>query len=85
MAGEYFASLGINLVEAEDDGPDDGFRALAMRRSESLSVGVEAEQWEGESVGGDDVGNGAGYMTVGESFNFDAAGDADAFADDDGF
>eukprot|EP00035_Acanthoeca_spectabilis_P020503 m.433259 g.433259 ORF g.433259 m.433259 type:complete len:372 (+) comp17552_c0_seq1:43-1158(+) len=81
LAGEYFASLGINLVEAEDDEPDDAFTELAARRAGSLAVGVDAEVWDGDSVGVDDAGGGVGYMTVGPTFNF-ADDDDDAEFDD---
>lgn len=68
-------------MEAEDDEPDDAFTELAARRAGSLAVGVDAEVWDGDSVGVDDAGGGVGYMTVGPTFNF-ADDDDDAEFDD---
>mmetsp|Transcript_11805 Transcript_11805/g.35543 ORF Transcript_11805/g.35543 Transcript_11805/m.35543 type:complete len:358 (-) Transcript_11805:1437-2510(-) len=78
LAGEYFASLGVNLVEPVEDEEDCEPRKL--RRRDSLSVGIDAEVWEGDDAGAD--GGGVGYMTVGPVFDFSGGDDDDGFDDD---
>lgn len=69
LAGQYFEAFGISLIEEDDD--EDPFTTRAQETAEPnlLEVGVDTGLYNQASI---DMGadGDAGYVTVGQSFNF---------------